>query len=149
MKRVQFAPAALLVLAAACSSTPQPTVEPTPQPTVSTPAPTAARPAAFSPIGQFDFTTMAQGEQVNGMIEIVRLDNGAMGGKLTTTATPDLPIKSVTVDGRKVTIESEIPDAGPLVITLNFEADNNTFSGSWAISAVGDSGTLSGKRKTM
>jgi hypothetical protein len=148
MKRVPFAPTVLMVLAAACSSTPQPREEPTPQPTV-TPAPAAARPGAFSPIGQFDFTTMAQGEQVTGMIEIVRLDNGAMGGKLTTTATPDLAIKSVTVDGRKVTIESEIPDAGPLVITLNFEPDNNTFTGSWAISAVGDSGALSGKRKTM
>jgi NaMN:DMB phosphoribosyltransferase len=147
MKRVQFAPAVVLVLAA-CSSTPQPDVSPPPQsPPTATPAP--ARATAFNAIGQFDFTTMAQGEQVNGMIEIVRLDTGALGGKMTTSATPDLTIRSVVIDGRKVTIETDLPDAGALVVILNFEADNNTFNGTWSLSAVGDSGTLTGKRKTM
>lgn len=134
MKCVLFAPA-MLLLVVGCSSTPEPQTIPAPP--------------AFSAIGTFDFVTMAQGEQVNGVVEIVRLDTGALGGKMSTSATPDLPIKSVTVDGRKVTIESEVPDAGALVIVLNFEPDHNTFTGSWSLSAVGDSGNLSGKRKTM
>src|SRR5688572_17002508 len=105
MKRVLFAPA-LLLLVTACSSTPEPQATPAPQPTV-TPAP-----PAFNAIGQFDFVTTVQGDQVTGVIEIVRLDGGALGGKMTTSATPDLPLRTVTIDGRKVTIESDVPDAG-------------------------------------
>ena len=145
MKRVLFAPA-MLLLFAACSSTPDPQTTPTPQPTV-TPAP--PRPPAFNAIGVFDFVTAVQGDQVTGVIEIVRLDTGALGGKMTTSATPDLPLRTVTVDGRKVTLESEVPDAGALVVVLNFEPDNNTFTGTWSLGAVGDSGNISGKRKTM
>jgi hypothetical protein len=143
MKRVWLATAVLL--SAACGSTPEPQSTPTPQPVV-TPAP--PRPAAFNAIGSFDFVTMVQGEQVNGVIEIVRLDTGALGGKMTTSATPDLQLRTVTVEGRKITIESDVPDAGALVVVLNFEADNNTFTGNWSLSAVGDSGNLSGKRRT-
>lgn len=143
MKQVLLVTAVLL--SAACGSTPEPQSTPAPQPIVT---PAAPRPAAFNALGTFEFVTMAQGEQVNGVVEIVRLDTGALGGRISTTATPDLQIKTVTVDGRKVTIESEVPDAGPLVIVLNFETDNNTFAGNWSLSAVGDSGNITGKRKT-
>jgi hypothetical protein len=150
MKHAFIASASLLVLAA-CSSNPEPAstpAAPTPVTTTAvTPPPAATPPAAraFSALGLYDFTTVAQGSEVRGTIEIVRTETGSLGGKISTSMTPDLPIRAVTVDGRKLTIESDIPDAGPLTMVLNFEADNNTFAGNWSMS--GDGGNMSGKRR--
>jgi hypothetical protein len=110
--------------------------------TTATHGQTAPAPAV-DPIGTFEFTTAVQGQTVTGTITIAKTDN-VLGGKILTDAMPEIPIKSVQVEGKKMTIYAEIPD-GALTITLEFE-DANKFAGNWTLG--GDGGAISGKRKT-
>ena len=108
-------------------------------------AQTPAPPAPVDPIGTFEFTTTVQGQTVNGTINIAKDSaSSALAGKILTDVMPEIPIKSVTVDGKKVIIYAEIPD-GALTITLEFE-DKDKFAGNWTLG--GDGGAISGKRKT-
>ena len=104
-----------------------------------TPAPTPP----VDPVGNFEFTTTVQGGAVNGTIAITKTD-GVLGGKILTDVMPEIPIKAVTVEGKKMTITADLPD-GALTITLGFE-DTNKFTGNWTLG--GDGGSISGKRKT-
>lgn len=119
--------AALLALAVGATST-----------NAQTPAPAPA----LDPVGTFEFSTTVQGGAVNGAFTIAKTD-GVLGGKIASDAMPEIVIKSVTVDGKKLTITADMPE-GLLSITLEFE-DANKFSGSWALGDQG--GAITGKRK--
>ena len=101
-----------------------------------------ARANAVDPIGTFDFSTAAQGMEVNGSIVISRATQG-YGGVINTGVTEPIPISSVTVDGQTVRLVGTTPD-GNVEMTLNFTG--NDFTGSWT-HAAGLSGELKGKRR--
>jgi hypothetical protein len=126
--------AALALAAAACSTAPMP--ESTPAATAS-----ASTAVAVNPVGRYEFTTNAQGQTVTGTIEIAGT-TGAYTGQITTSHTPPLPISSVLVDGRQVTVSGNA-SFGPVGMTLNF-TDANSFTGSWSMG--GDTGELTGRR---
>ena len=112
---------------------------------IGTAAGTAQTPAPAPPVdvvGTFEFTTTVQGQATAGTFVIAKTDN-VLGGKILTDMMPEIPIKSITVEGKKVTIYAELPD-GALTIVLEFE-DANKFSGHWTLG--GDGGAMSGKRK--
>ena len=56
---------------------------------------------------------------------------GAWTGLLVAEGQGEMPINSVEVDGNFVTIFSEIPEAGELIIEVEFDGDE--FVGSWAL----------------
>jgi hypothetical protein len=140
----QMLAASMVVLAlAACSSNPepqQPAPTPPPAATVTPPAP-----PPFNPMGTYDFVAAVQGQELPGTITIFRNDQGALNGRLMTQMTGELVMSTVTVDGKKVTMNGAMPDGTVLSVALTFE-DNDKFAGTW--SAGGDGGNFSGKRKT-
>ena len=109
-------------------------------------APAAAQKKPIDPVGDFEYATTANGQAVSGILSIVKKDN-ALSGKITSDALPEFPITGVKVEDQKVTLTAVLPDGqGELTIVLNFE-DANKFAGNWS-TANGDSGAISGKRKT-
>lgn len=120
--------AALVAGVTACAGTPPP-------------PPAPPLPPAVNPIGTFDFTTSVEGNLVNGTITIVRTDTG-FGGTVTTSVTDPIPVRSVVVDGQKLTVNADTPD-GALVFTMDFTGDQ--FTGSWGVGTM--SGAHSGKRR--
>lgn len=133
MKRTFFV--GVLAVIGACSSNPEPSAAPQAQ--------TQPAKPAFDPVGQFDFATTAQGQAITGVIVIAKGENGALGGRISSTVSPDLPISSVSVNGTTVTLSMAI-ESDLLTMVLNF-SDHNEFTGSWSL--AGDSGAVSGKRK--
>lgn len=133
MKRTLSA-AALLVLAAACAPAAAPPPEPAPAP-----APMAA--AALNPVGTFEFTTSVDGNPMTGTIEITG-QPGAYTGVVRTSATPDLPITGVSVQGDQMTVTSSV-NGETLTMRLTFAG--NDFTGGWTV--AGDSGDLAGRRR--
>jgi hypothetical protein len=135
MKRIVLV--ALLTVAGACSSNPEPAPAPEPQAT------TPPKPV-FDPIGEYDFSTTAQGQAVTGVIVIAKGENGALGGRISSTVSPDLPISTVMVEGTTVTLSLPI-ESDVLTMVLNFSG-NTELTGNWSL--AGDSGALNGKRKS-
>jgi len=124
-----------LVLAALAVGAPACARNPAPEP----PAP--AVPAPVDPVGSFDFTTAIEGSVVNGTVTVTKTDTG-FGGSVTTNLTDPIPVRTVVVEGQKMTVTADTPD-GPVVIILEFQGDE--FSGSWTLGATG--GTHTGKRR--
>lgn len=112
----------LLLLAAACASTP-----PGPPP--------------FNPVGTFEFETAVNGNPVTGTVEVAGQED-AYTGTVRTSATPDLPIAGVAVEGNLMVVTADTPDG---VVTLRMSFTGNDFTGRWEL--AGDSGTLSGRRR--
>ena len=127
---------------AACAQSPQasPTTQPAPAATPSprtTPPPTPAATAA----GVYDFSTVVQGQEVTGTVTITG-SPGSYGGSIVTTATPEIPIKSVTMEGQSITVTADTPD-GEVVFQMAMEGMD--FSGSW--SYAGMAGTMRGRKR--
>ena len=127
--------AALTLLAAACTPA-APPADPKPSGTTTAPAATAA----LNPVGVFNFRTTVNGGEVTGVVEVTGTE-GAYGGRIRTSITPDLPITGVRVMGQEMIVTGNTPD-GPLSINMTFTG--NSFTGSWAL--AGDGGSLSGQR---
>lgn len=131
------------LLLAACASSPQaaPASTPAPQPAAAAapaaPAPTAAASAA----GVYDFTTNVQGMAVTGVVTVT-MANGRAGGTIATSATPEIPIRSVTVEGQKVTVGADSPDGE---VTLEFTMAGQEFTGTWWY--AGQSGSMTGRKR--
>ena len=129
---------------AACAQSPQasPTSQPTPAatPTPRTTPPPAPTPAATA-AGIYDFSTNVQGQEVTGTVTITG-SPGSYGGSIVTTATPEIPIKSVTMEGQAITVTADTPD-GEVVFQMTMEGMD--FSGSW--SYAGQSGTMRGRKR--
>jgi hypothetical protein len=116
---------ALCVLTGACASTPA----------------TPPAPAPLDPVGVYDFTTDVDGTAVTGTITIT---NGASGygGSIGTNVTESMPVRSVAVEGQRVTVRADAPD-GPVTFTMDFDGDD--FIGTWTYADM--SGTHSGRRR--
>ena len=139
------------VLLAACASSPQaasPSPAPAPAPSTQAapaptpapaPAPTPATPASAA--GIYDFSTTVQGTTVTGVVTVTMSD-GRAGGTVATSATPEVPIKAVTVEGQKVTITADSPDGE---VVLEFNMSGQDFSGTWWYG--GQSGALTGRKR--
>lgn len=116
---------ALCLVAAACASA---QVEP-------------EAPAPLDPVGLYDFTTAIEGDAVSGTITITRTSQG-YGGTITTNISDPIPVRSVVVDDRRITVTGDTPD-GPVTLTMNVDGDD--FAGTWSFGGM--SGTHSGKRR--
>ena len=127
MKRNAIAMGVSLLFLAACSSNPAPAAP--------------AAPAPVNPAGYFEFSTELEGQWVTGGIEIRTVDGGGHTGVLTTSATEPVPVRSVVVEGQKMTVTCDTPD-GPVVMILTFTGD--AFTGPWTYAGMG--GTATGKR---
>jgi hypothetical protein len=151
-------PAALVMvlLASACSSLPEPE-GPTAQPPVVTITPPPATPpraattatstpaGAFEPVGTYTFTVDANGTTRAGTIAITKDVTGKLGGAVSSDM-GSLPMSSVAVEGRKMTLTATIPDASvTIVFMLNFEANNDKYTGTWEVQGM--TGAISGERK--
>ena len=151
MLRMRHLAAPLLAaLVAACAQSPQAAPAPTPTPSPSagapTPAPTptptpAPTPTPTSAAGLYDFTTVVQGDQVTGTITIVA-DGDRYSGTIATSATPEIPISSVTMEGQVITVTATSPD-GEVVMQLTMQGQE--FTGTW--SYAGQSGTMTGRKR--
>lgn len=132
------------LLLAACASSPQ--AAPASPATAAaasaaaTPAP-APTPAAASAAGIYDFTTTVQGATVSGVVTVT-MANGRAGGTIATSATPEIPIRSVTVEGQKVTVSAESPDGDAV---LEFNMSGQDFTGTWWFG--GQTGSLTGRKR--
>ncbi len=104
-------------------------------------APAAASTASVNPVGRYEFATSVQGQPVTGGMTVAG-SPGAYTGQITTSATPPLPISSVTATGQQMVVTGNTPD-GAFTIRVNF-TDATAFTGSWELS--GDSGSLTGRR---
>ena len=140
----------LAALVAACAQSPQAAPAPTPTPSPSAGAPTPApaptptpapTPAPTSAAGLYDFTTVVQGDQVTGTITIVA-DGDRYSGTIATSATPEIPICSVTMEGQVITVTATSPD-GEVVMQLTMQGQE--FTGTW--SYAGQSGTMTGRKR--
>ena len=98
-------------------------------------------PAALDPVGIYDFTTTVDGSVVSGTVTITQGTSG-YGGSIATDATETIPVRSVTVDGQKLTVLADSPD-GPVTFIINVDGDD--FAGTW--SYAGMSGSHTGKRR--
>jgi hypothetical protein len=130
--------AIVLLLLAACASSPREAVPEAPAAipeTRVTPAP------AVNPVGEFEWSSsLPDGTPIKGTVMI----SGAVGaytGAVNAGEQGVFPIKNVVVTGQTMVINAEHPQ-GPLEVRLTFVA--NDFNGSWRL---GDqTGEMVGKR---
>ncbi len=113
-----------IVLAACARSQPAPP-----------PAPTV------DPVGTYDFTTVADGTPVAGVITISRAQSG-YSASVSTDATGDMSVTSVAVDGMTIMLRAEMDS--PVELRMDFTTDDE-FTGGWTY--AGMAGTLAGKRR--
>jgi hypothetical protein len=98
---------------------------------------------AWTPVGTWSFSTIAQGQVVDGVI-VISGTEGTYSGTIEPAASsgiPPLPISTADLTGNEMAIKA---DAGgiPLTMTLTFNGD--AYAGSWTLS--GDGGEVSGTR---
>lgn len=127
----------LSVSLAACGAT----INADPFPSQSNPDASVTGAAALDPLGTFTFTAQVASDTIAGSFEI----NGPAGGytgRISTPLTGDLPTRSVTVRGQRMTIVAATPDGGAVTLNLLFTGDS--FVGSWA--GAGGGGAVSGTR---
>ena len=136
--------AALPFMLAACSSTQQEVAQ-APQPaqpvTQRVEAPVTP-PAAMNAAGEYEFTTMVNGQSVSGTMLIVKTGEN-YSGKILTDVVPEIPLSKVVVAGNKVTLSGTMSDGGTIEMIMNFVG--NDFTGTWSYG--GDGGDMKGKRK--
>ena len=102
-------------------------------------APEATPQTTLDPVGRYDYTSVANGQTITGTITISRAVSG-LTGVMTTGVTRDLAFETVRVSGNRVTLESAVPPARAVELTVN-GAD---VTGTWQMGAMG--GSLKGKR---
>lgn len=131
-------PMTVAVLAlAACSSAPEvTTTTPTPQPAVQTPP----APVAVDPVGNYEFSTIVDGQTVTGSMHITGTP-GSYTGRILTSMFPEIPITGVTTFQTKMIVKGNMPD-GELTLNLAFTGPN--FVGNWELGTM--SGDFTGKK---
>jgi len=96
-------------------------------------SPAPARPAAFEPVGRYDYTTSANGQEVTGTITISGTP-GSYTAAMTSNATPEITFKTVTVEGNRITMEGPGPESSTIVINLVVTGTDVT--GDWAMGGM-------------
>ncbi|HJR66361.1 MAG TPA: hypothetical protein VJ802_08005 [Gemmatimonadaceae bacterium] len=132
--------AIVLLLLAACASSPRQSVPEAPPPIPETRV--TPTPAALNPVGEFEFSSaLPDGTPIKGAITISGTP-GAYTGSINAGEHGVFPIRNVAVTGQAMVINADHPD-GPLEVRLTFVA--NDFNGSWRL---GDqTGEMVGKRR--
>jgi hypothetical protein len=113
----------LLLIAAACASTPQ-------------------GPPPLNPVGVFEFQTTVQGGAVTGTIEVSGQAD-AYTGVIRTSVTQDIPIAGVAVENNLMVVTGDTPDG---VVTIRMLFTGDEFTGRWELAGDGD--TLTGRRRS-
>jgi hypothetical protein len=131
--------ALILLVLAACASSPRAAVPESP-PQIPEP-PTQIVAAALDPVGEFEYSANTPDGPVSGAMTI-RGTPGNYTGSIDAGAMGMFPVRGVTVSGRTMTIASEHPE-GQLELRLTFVGDE--FTGSWHLGM--QSGEVAGKRK--
>jgi hypothetical protein len=131
--------AIVLLLLAACASSPR---EAVPKAPPAIPETRVVAAPVLNPVGDFEYSTaLPDGTPVTGVVSI-RGTAGAYTGSVDAGALGAFPIKNVVVTGQTMAINADHPD-GPLDLRLTFVADD--FTGSWHLGT--DAGEIVGKRK--
>lgn len=99
--------------------------------------------AAVDPVGQYSYTSQANGADVSGTITISRTDAGFRGVMTTGGLSRDLVFEHVRASGNRVTMEST---AGASRVAVDFTRNGDAISGTWTMGAMG--GSLRGRRVT-
>ena len=140
------------ILLAACATSPRTDIEAAPQPAtqsatppVQSPPPASAAPAtagAFDPVGNYTFSADMQGQPIDGSMSITRAADGTLGGEMSSTQGA-VRLRSVTLDGRRMTAYGTLENGPEISFVFNFEGER--FSGTFDVQGTG--GTISGTRK--
>jgi hypothetical protein len=131
--------AIVLVLLAACASSPRQSVPDAPP---SIPETRVTATPAVNPAGEFEWSSaLPDGTPITGVVTIAG-SAGAYTGSINAGEHGTFPIKNVVVNGQTMVINADHPD-GPLEVRLTFVA--NEFTGSWHLGA--DTGEMVGKRR--
>lgn len=132
--------AIVLLLLAACASSPREAVPEAPPAIPETRV--TPTPAAVNPVGEFEWSSaLPDGTPIKGTITITG-SPGAYTGSVSAVEMGVFPITSVVVTGQTMVINADHPQ-GPIEIRLTFVA--NDFTGSWQLNA--DTGQMVGKRR--
>ena len=105
---------------------------------------TPEAPAPWSPVGTYEFTTVAQGTTVGGTMNITETA-GVLAGLITVDpgmGIPPMPAETIEVAGNEVTITADV--GGDVIFMQLLFAEDDTFDGSWTMS--GDGGDTSGRK---
>ena len=130
--------AIVLLLLAACASSPREAVPAAPPPI---PEPRITVPAPVNPVGEFEYATATpDGVPLKGTFTISG-GVGAYSGSVEAGEFGTFPINDVVVTGQTVVIKAQHPQ-GPLDLRLTFVGD--AFNGSWLLGM--DTGEMVGKR---
>lgn len=137
MKLWKLVPVALLIAGVASAQNPTPPAAPKP--------PTAPDSANVDPAGAYDFTTVANGENVSGTLYIAASPDkpDTYIGKIVTNIFPEIPVTGAKVKGNAIDVTGAMPD-GELALHFVLDADG-TFKGNWTLGA--DSGEFNGKKQ--
>ena len=134
--------AALLATACATRSTTStsvsgtPVVAPVPVPV---PAPSAA---VVNPAGRWSISLVAQGQEMDLVMDLSRISDGNYGGFFTSQLFPPMDISMATLIGNKLVISVLVPTGDMATMTLTFTGD--VVEGDWSM--PDDGSKLSGKR---
>ena len=129
--------AALMVGVAACSSS-EPPGAPAPPPP---PPPATVLPASVNPVGEYEFVTTVEGQEVKGTMTVTGAPT-AYTGKILTSMFPEMPVLGATVEGQSMIIKSATPDGDLL---LHFKFEGNAFTGHWEFNGQ-PGGNFTGKK---
>jgi hypothetical protein len=111
---------------------------------VAAPAAEQQQPDPFDPVGIYDFTTEVQGTPVTGALTLRRNEEGRLIGQITTDMTGEMPLHSITLEGRRAIMRATTPD-GELYMQIDFLEDDR-ITGGWELS-TGMAGSMSGQRR--
>ncbi len=153
MRAPALAFAALALLAGACKTTTTTSTSVTGTPRIETgPVPQSAPGAAvstttkvadaWSPAGKWSIGLVAQGQNMEVTLELVKLADGSWSGMIGTAQFGTIPLSKVTVDGKKMVATFPVPTGDMGTMTLNFDGD--LAEGEWSM--PGDGSKVSGKR---
>jgi hypothetical protein len=98
----------------------------------------------LDPVGVYDFSTAVDGTVITGVLTLRRGEDGRVGGTVSTDVTGEVPLQSVTVEGRRIVMRSRLPD-GDLYMQMDVLEDDR-ITGGWELSS-GMSGGMSGQKR--
>lgn len=136
--------AGLALLAGACKTTTATSTAISGTPRLE-PLPAAVAPApavAFNPSGKWTIGLVAQGQNMEVVLELVKLADGTWTGTMISQAFPPIPISKATLTGKQLVATFPVPTGDVGSMTLNFDGD--TAEGEWSM--PGDGSKVSGKR---
>lgn len=104
------------------------------------PAPVAA--PAVDPAGKWLVALVAQGQQMNLTMDLIKNADGSWGGNFTSDMFPPMTITKAELTGNKMVITLPVPTGD--MATMNFTFNGDIFEGEWSM--PGDGSKASGRR---